>query len=644
MVFATIQRNLDRYAAVLGLFVALALLPVQLVIDHIFAKTIPVVLGMACVFYLLGSRTQTAETPIALPRWAAHALPGGVLFGAAGMVLLAHVQGARTRVFYALAALVSTLVLVQVLFLRDRDRHAGVVLLQVIAVAAAVRVAALTTTAGFIGIDIWLHVPKFTLGILETGSVEGMAQTSFGQTKYVMAPFYHLTVAVTTLLAAIPPRIALYLSLGVVMLLLPLLVYLAANLLVPERWALLAAALFAFSDSAVHWSIDIIPTSLGVVFFVAVVALVVRIVQLHTGSAESILMVLMFVGMAFTDQVTSFILLTFLAAGWGTQLLIRTGLFDRSSGSTPRLGTGNLGAVSFSGYFVFNLGLLTLIWSLTPFHDRSFLETVLLFVRDALAGGSGDLSGGITTGATASPPLFQFIVEQLHLAGFLFFLFGTTVGSLYAFKQGRRNQAVLTFVSAAVVMTAFTLLPPLVGINTFLPGRWYVTLYAVMAILTAIGFGYLHRSLPPAALLAVLLVFAYAFPLVMVASPNATLDRPVMKTEHTSLGYTQQDVTAARTIGATTTSNPADPIFTDFPYVTILNRLDTFRFGVATVPDGQAAQGDTVIYREYQTNGAPQFDDTDGNQRVHRIRANAICSGNRDPVYDNGAVRMCTTA
>lgn len=641
MVFATIQRNLDRVAAVLGLLVALALLPVQFFIQHIYAQTIPVILGAACVLYLVGARTDSAATPVALPRWAAHALPGGVLFGASGLVVLAHLQGARTRTFYALAALVSSLVLAQILFLRDRDRHAGVTLLQIVAIAVAVRFAAHETTAGFVGIDIWLHVPKFSRAILETGTIAGMTQTSWGATKYVMAPFYHLMVATTTLFAGVPPRFALLLSLGAIMPLTVLFVYVTADLLVPERWALLACALFAFSDSAIHWSLDLIPTSLGLVFFLAVLALVVRIVQLRTGAPESILMVAFFVGIALTHQVSSFILLVFLAAGWGTQLLIRAGLFDRPTGDARQLGAGNLGAVSFSGYFVFNLGLLTLIWSLTPYHGQSFLETVLLFIGDAIGGGGPD-SGGITTGAGgATPPLTQFLVEHLHLVGFLMFMFGATVGGLYAFKQGRRNQAVLTFVSATVIMTAFTLLPPLIGVNTFLPGRWYPFLYAVMAILTAIGFGYLFRSLPPGALLAVMLLFAYMFPLVMVTSPNATLDSPVMKHEHTSLGYTQQDVTAVRTIGTITTSSPENPITTDFPYLTALNRMHSFRFGSATIPPGGQARGETVIYRDYQTTGAPQFGDGEGNQRVYRIREPVMCNPARTPVYDNGKVRVC---
>lgn len=638
---STIRRDLDRYAAILGLLTALALLPVQLVINHVYAQTIPVVLGLACVLYLLALGTTTSEDTVTLPRWATHALPGAVLFGSAWIVLFAHSQGARTGLFYGVAGLLATLVLAQVLFADRGDLHAGVLLTQVLVLGGAIRIAAYVTTAAYVGIDIWTHVPHFVRGILQTGTIEGM-----GTTKYVMAPFYHLVVATTRMFTGLPMEAALVASIGVVMPLAVLFVFLAADLLVPRRWALFATALFAFSDSAIRWSIHLIPTSLGLVFFVAILALVVRLVQLRTTGRETLIAVLLFVAIAFTHQVSSFILLAFMGSGWLAQQLIRLGLFDSAPGGTPELGGGDLQAVSFSGFFVFITGLLTLIWSLTPYYGRPFLQTVLLFLQDALFGES-DFSGGITGGGGGGIPLVAWVIQHFHLIGFLLFLFGTTVGSLYAFRRGRRNQAIITLVVASVVMTAFTLLPPLVGVGTFLPGRWYVFLYAVMAILTAVGMEYFRRGLSPVPFVLVLLVFLYAFPTIMIASPNATLDAPLLDTRHPRLSYTQEEVAAMETIGRIT-SGRTQPIDTDFPYALALNRYVTGRgedrFDIATIPRGGTAQGETVIYRRYQTTGAPQFDDANGTQRTYRVRPSALCGPDRHRLYANGDVRMCRAA
>lgn len=634
------QRNLDRTAAVLGLLAAVALLPVQLVIQHIYAQTIPVVLGVACLLYLVATYGSDTDGLVTMPRWGAHLLPSAVMFGTAALVLLSHLQGGRTRLFYGVAGLLGTLLLGQILFARERDLHPGVVLFQVFALGTAIRFAALDTTAGYIGIDVWLHVPQFTRGLLEANAISGM-----GDTKYVMAPFYHLVVAATTMFAGVSLPVGLVASLGVASLITPLFVYLTADLLLADRWALFAATLFALSDAAIHWSIDLIPTSLGIIFFVAILFLITRIVQLRTGGAESILLPLLFLGVALTHQVSSFILLVFLGAGWVTQLLIRVGLFDAATDGPPRLGQGDLAAMSFSGYLAFNAGLLTLTWSLTPYYGRPFLETVLLFLKDALFGKSLT-GGGLGGGGGESVGFVTWAIQHFHLFGFLLFLFGTTVGSLYAFEVDRRNQAVLTFVVGAVVMTVFTLVPPLVGVGTFLPGRWYVFLYAVMAVLVAVGFEFLRGGLSPVPLLLVLLVFLYAFPTVMIASPNATLDAPALDHEMPSLGYTEEEMAAMETITARTTGSPQDHIDTDFPYVTVLNRVATGfgpnRFDVATVPRGKRAQGETAIYREYQTTGAPQFENGNQSQRVYRIKPTVMCGPARDTIYANGDVRLCS--
>ena len=597
---------------------------------------------LACLVYLAAGETDGDADVIRMPTILAHVLPSLVTFGTAGLVWLAHVRGARGTVFYLLAGLLGTLVLGQLLFARDSDLHPGVVLFQVVALGAVVRYAAVFTTPGYIGIDVWVHIAEFTRGIVETNSLAGM-----GQTKYVMAPFYHLLVVTTAAFTGLGLRWGLLLSLGVAMPVTILFVYAAANYLVSTRWALFAAAMYAVAGAAVQWSIHLIPTRLGLLYFVAILALVLRLFLLPTGWADGFLTVLFIVAVPLTHQVSSFILLVFLLAGAFTQFVLRTGLMDAPQSSDHVLGAQEVESIAFSGYAVFNVGFLTLTWSLTPYYGRSFIETAVLFLLDSLGGAAetgGGIGGGGGGGGSEAVPLVQFLVSNFDVIGFLMLLFGTTVGCLYAFRRGRTNQAVLTLVVAAVGMAAFTLGPPLAGIGTFLSGRWFAFLYVVMAILTAIGFSHLQRGLSPTLLVVFMLVFLYAFPMVMVASPKGTIDNPVLDHEQPRLGYTQEELAAMHTLGETTTGSQSDPIFTDFPYSTLFNRVHSTRFGAATVPDGERATDDELIYREYQTDGAPLFRSGEGGQRVHRVLESAVCPPSRDKLYANGDVTFCRTA
>jgi hypothetical protein len=633
----------DRLAATLGVVVALALLPVQLFVSHIYAETIPLVVGGASLVYLLATRRQTATRPFTLPAAAAHALPPLVGFGSSALILLAHTQGARTGLFYVIAAALGTLVLTQVLFVDDTDLHPGVVLGQVVVLGAVVRFASLLTTPGFVGIDVWVHIPEFTQGMLSANSIGGM-----GQTKYVMAPLYHLLVGTTALFADVSLRTALYLSLGLAMPISLAFVYLLTRTLVPTRWALFAVTLYALSDSVVRWGIHLIPTSLGLAFFLAVLYLVVRIMQQETGLRDTLLLLFFFVAQAFTHQVSSFITLVFLLAGWLTRLGISAGLFEyQLGGDDDGFDFDSPGTIPFGGYFVFNLGLLTLIWSLTPYYGQPFLRTAFLFLVNSIGGGLGDVTGasnsgggGAATGG-AGPTLLEFVVLNFDTIGFLLLLFGTVVGSLYALRRGRTNQAVLTLVAAAGLMMVFTLLPPLVGIGTFLSGRWFAFLYAGMAVMTAIGFDYLRRGLSPKAFLILLLVFLYAFPMVMIASPKATVDSPMMENDRPRYSFSEQELAARDTVLGTTTGSPQDPIYTDHPYTSVLNPHGQPRFGTARIPPDGVAEHDEVLYREYQRTGAPVFRTGMGTQRVYPIEEDVLCSGRHETIYTNGGVKLC---
>ncbi|WP_255194932.1 hypothetical protein [Halorarius litoreus] len=628
----------DRAAAVVGLVVALALLPVQLFISHIYAQTLPPVLALACLVYL-AARGQGHDTDtIRMPTWLAHLLPSVVVFGTAGLALLAHSQGGRTQEFYVLASLLGTLVLGQLLFTRDRDLHVGIVLGQVFVLAAVVRWAAVFTTPGYIGIDAWIHMAQFTRGVLEAHSIAGM-----GQTKYLMAPLYHLLVVVTSLFTGLGLRWSLFLSLGLAMPVGIVLVYTGAKYLVEPRWALFAAALFALAGSVIRWGIHLIPTSLGLLFFLAILALVLRLFRVSTRTRDGLVVVTLFLAMVLTHQVSSFILTVFLLACGVTQYVLKTGIMNPPDGSAHALGASDVEPIEFGGYVVFNLGFLTLTWSLTPYYGRPFLETAFIFLYESIGGGIGEVTGAANSGggAAASPTLAQFVVANFDVLGFLLFLFGTTIGCLYALRRGRTNQAVLSLVVAVVVMTGFTLGPPLAGIGTFLSGRWFAFLYAVMAILTAVGFSYLRRGLSPALLLVFLLVFLYVFPMAMIASPKGTVDQPVLETERPRYSFTEEELAAMRTIGTTTTPGETGRVYTDFPYTAVYNRVHGERYRAATVPPDGPAQEDELLYREYQTTGAPLFPDGEGGQRIYRVHEDRMCPSSYDTVYANGDVTYC---
>ncbi|QLG60397.1 hypothetical protein [Halorarum salinum] len=637
--------RIDVAAAGLGLLLAVLLFPLRFLSSQIYIVTLPIVLGVACVLYLLAVRGNRSES--GLPRlgaWFARVGPGLVLFALGGMVLVAAVAGERSRTFYDLGGIVGTLLLAQVLLLRDRDLHPGAVLAQVVAFGTVLRFAALYTAPGFIGVDVWSHV-TYVEAIVQQGSLAPVSDS-----KYYASPFYHLLTAIAVDFYDLSIRNALYLTLGVAMPVSTLLVYGTARLLVPARWAAFAAGSYVMADHAIRWGIHIIPTSMGLVFFLGLLFVLVRILQSDHAARDFLLLVFFSVAIILTHQISSFIMLVLVGAGLLGQLLLHFDFVSEPRVRSP-FATSGPNPVNLFGLLVFDMGLITFMWSLTPYQGETFLETVLSYLYVTLVDSAGFLSGVSSSGgggaaAGGEAPGSQFLATlstYVDTVGFLLLLGATVVGTLAVLRRRRASHATTTLWIAVVVMLVFVLGLPLFGIENFVPGRWKAFLYAPMAVLGAVGLRYLARSVPRGVAVPLLLAFVLVFPGVMIMSSPGTPDSPVFTSQHERLSYTDTELTALETIGGMTDDQQhiaGEHVRTDHPYQTVFTRSEAAHADPIRLENGRAAGQGPTVYREYQSDGGSFFRIGEG-AGIRNPPRDAICPGSSSHVYANGDVRMC---
>ncbi|AGB32824.1 hypothetical protein C488_09249 [Natrinema pellirubrum DSM 15624] len=641
--------RLDTVAAIVGLVLALVLFPLRFLASQIYIQTVPIVLGTACALYLLSlyQRDDARDVPT-LPSPVTMALPGIVFAGLAALVLLTVVQGARTPLFFGAASVVGTLVVAQIVFASDRDFHSGLLLLQIVCFAVVFRFTALYATPGYIGIDIWTH-REFVEAILTEESLSAISHD-----KHYGSPFYHLLVAASSLLYDVPIRAALYLSVGLVMPLSVLLVYATTNLLVTQRWAVLATALYAFASHVVRWGTHHIPTSLGLVFFLAMLYALLRVMRIEYSIRDFSLLLLLSVAVILTHQVSTFIMLVLLLAAFLAQVVFVVGPFGLTRLDTSVFRTKK--PVNLVGLVVFNLGLTIFVWSLTPYRQESFLATVLSYFTQTLKESAGFLntagessSDSSEAGTEAAQTLLDQIVPYVDVLGFLFLLGVTFVGCLYVVHRRRAEQSVFTLLLAAAFMLVFVLGLPMFGVRTFIPTRWFAFLYAPMAILGAIGLQTLRGNLSPSLATAVLLVVVLAYPGAMFLAPESNADDPVFSDHHERLAYDESELAAAESIAELTGSPEGDEIrpdqqlHTDHPYQTLFKRTGAYpSTTTATVPEGGSADHDYTVYRSAQSTDATYVTDSDENARIADLSRTQLCRPEQATVYTNGDVTMCT--
>ncbi|WP_372479164.1 hypothetical protein ACAH01_10680 [Halomicrobium sp. HM KBTZ05] len=619
----------DLLVGLAGLAVAVVLFPLRFLSGQLFIQVLPPVLGLGSLVYLVG-RVRAGEYERAIERRRVgvdgRVVAGLTALGIGGLALFGATAGGRTTTFLLASGLVGTAILAQILFLDDDALGPGLVLGQLLALALVVRFTALLSTPGLIGVDSWTHLTDYAAAIQATDSLSAIADV-----KYRTAPLFHVLVVIAADAIGVGLRAATYVSMGLALPLSTLLLYAIGTLLFDRRWALLAAGLFVMADHVIRWGVHIIPTSMGLVFFLGALAGATRLLAGDTRRATYAIVVAFGIATALTHQISAFILLVVLGVGAvvGSLGSVLPGDFDRAGSLWP--------------VFALVTAFVAALWSITPYRDSVFALELLDTVDRAIATSVGflnlagpDPSGAGGASSAAGVPIDIAFADAL---GFFALFFAVVIGTVAVFRRRNATPATVTYAVAAVVLATFTFGLPLFGFTTFLPGRWYAFMYVPMALLAALGCRFAVRRLSPRMAMTGLLVFALVVPGAMAINHKGTPDSPVFDQEFPTYAYDETELSAVETVGATR-PEVADPIYTDHPYRTVFERSGATPANMLAVEDGEIVH-DTVVYRQYQSTGAPVV--LVGNEsQTRRLAPSEVCREDMHRLYANSNVTVCT--
>jgi hypothetical protein len=540
---------------------------------------------------------------------------------------------------------IGAFILLQVSLLAYTALDRRLILVQIVAHALVVRFTGLFTTPGLVGVDNWTHIVEYVGPVLETGSLAPMADV-----KYLYAPFHHLAVVAGTELLGVSPRVALYLVVGTAVVLSALFVYGTARYFVSTRWALFAVAAFAMADQTIRWGMHVIPTSLGLAFFLGILFMITRVIHRDTSAVDWVVLCGLIVAITLTHQLSAFVSLSVLGVAALAQVFV-------SRVGDPTGGTG--GAIpndqspspraNLLGVFGFHLAFTAAVWSQTPWVGDRFLTRAvdLFFVNLRRSAGflnlveSTPAEGGAGGGAVGSSVIR--LSGYLDALGFLILLLVTVVGALALVRRHRAPQASYTLVAGAVVMAVFALVLPLFGLRNFLPGRWFVFLYAAMAVIGAVGLWHLGDRFDSRAVPIVIALLLVAYPMAMGTAQKATLDDPTFEDQWPQYAVSESEIVAMDSVGSTVPEGD-ERIFTDHPYRSLFTvgagfPADTINL---TAVNRTSSPYDRHLYRTYQSTAAPQFVTRGDIVVTRQIPRERLCPATRNHVYDSQDTTLCT--
>lgn len=632
--------NTDITIAKIGLILSALLFSLRLLAEQVLLVVIPVAGGSACALYLVTRRREAKHVELfALRNELVGYLPAVVFFGLAGLVAAIRLTGGRSPSTHLLTGVIGGCIIAQIFLLEDDLLDPRLVLGQIAAAALIVRFSALFGTPGYTGIDIWTHASDFVVGIVDTGTLSAIADT-----KYVMAPIYHLNGAAGSLVFG-SPRAGVFLSIGTLLAVSFLFIYTTSRLLLPARWALLATALFAFSDQVLRWSIHLIPTSLGLVFFLAMLYCLTKIYY----SADVRTLSLVFVtalAVVFTHQVSTAIVLLVLGVAAAVSVFAALGQ------SRPLSEGERLRAIGLSGVFATTTGVTLVSWANTPFSgDFVFLWRMLDVAERTFFSQAGFLNlastGGDTAAATGGQSgLVGELVPFIEWFGFAVLLAATVIGGITLLRRVDSSELKLTYLLSFGGMFFVVYGLSLFGIRTFLPGRWLAFLHAPMVIMGAFGLYYVAQNASPRVVMAVVLVVALGYPVTMATAEKATLDAPAFEEEYPRFAHTESEIGAVDTISEYRSPAVEADIGTDHPYRALYERVGGYDIPDMQVEEGRPVTPETTVAREYQTEGPATIFvagdppvSVDSNDHL----SESLCRPEADHLYASDTVTLCVS-
>lgn len=504
--------RLPYVAAVLTLAAAIVGIALSTQLTNAYTLTIPPLIGIGALIGVASLRADLSE-PVRLPTLNTRVLLSVWLLSMAIVIGTAFRYGERLWITHA-AQIVMYGVSALVVFSGQSRR--GIVF--TIPTALVHRISIYYSSATLIGLDALFHV-RTAEAIADAGSLAPLIDY-----KYWYAPFTHVLLAVSDLVTGVAPRdAALVATLAAVFI--PLLgCYVAGARLFSPHTAAVATFLFALGDWATAWAVQPTPTTLGICLYALIIAIAIRWIRTDDNRLFGMLVAFLLAQIA-THQISAFISILTLGG-----LLVGRSIWPSAQPRSARA----------QAFRVLPLLGVLLVWDWMSTQRRGphsefppfLVEMIGLFVQQIQTRGSRPTTPPnidvAIAGADSMTPL-----QTLGIA--LLFGMGVVGGIRLLREDGDRPIAVALGVVVAI-LSLFTFVAPIVGINFFLPRRWFVFLYFILGLLAAVGVlatGQTIASVAPdreqTAVFTVVLLFVLTpFSGVMLLAYPGAVDDPVL--------------------------------------------------------------------------------------------------------------------
>jgi hypothetical protein len=619
--------SLDKNVAALVALIGLLLIGWSIYASH-YGIILPVILLIAPIIYL-ALRTSLCQN--ALSEWQISKSRGRLLsqvvFISSFLISVWLLYGNhydRPPLYFLMVIIGSASIVFDIVTLDETNsRNTVSILIKMMILAVTVYGGLYFEFSGFHGVDPWWH----GTAIQELTDQGNLTMTQLSTSIYYLFPIFHILSSVTQIVTGLSVQDSIFVTVGTVLPLICLFVYLTGKKLFNTKIGLFSMLMVLFSAYTIQMASALIPMSLGFCFFLTIAYLI-----FYRGDSrltDSLLIMVVAIVLILTHTIAGLITLITLLAIWIGFLVYR------------RINGENLDyrPISFN-LMLFFLAFLVTRWTQKPLEGEPFLQWSLSNLSQSLDAGVQPV---LTTSANVSSiPYATSILDQ---GGYLLLLALGILGALISLHPHYRSGPRLAIVAAAAILIIIPYSSQFLSLQNILPERWYLFSYVPLSILAMLGLTNIAGMVVGGSWKLLLLILII-LPIVFMSITNSIADddSPMVYNGGIRLGYSQSEITAIKTLSDIQAGVPVTDLYYGTIFPSVLGN-DTYDL-MLNLPN------DIFIQRDYYLNNSAWNERF--NQKIYKGNVGNFSGGSvqisqyihengidQYPViYSNGGVRV----
>lgn len=483
----------------------------------------------------------------------------------------------RPTLYFILISMMSSIVSINILRL-DIYKHRFLVLLQIFIIGFSLVLSQSSIYSTVIGVDPWYH-QALTTQIIDMGHIPT-------DSAYSLLPTFHILIGSSMAILNIDYKVSSIISVGLVKIILDtLIIYLLGSKFFDHRVGLFAALLVDVSNYYLNMNFWIIPNTLGFIFVIISVYLMLRFYSNKTIISNSLIIFFLFT-LVITHTISAICMAT---------ILLITAISDIFY---HKFIDKQIKRKSSTQLLVLILLTLMLTW-------WSYASNSIVFLKDMISWGFNIDFLYRNSNKDLIEIISQTYQSQIPFQERLFYYLGlfissalSIIGYLYMLSK-KSNFLAFSFACSGIAIFIIPFMSLFLGLS-LIESRWFALAQTLSAIPLAISFFALFsRTKQNRMRYSIIAISVFLFTFIMITSPIANIDNPMYSTS-TSIryAYTEGEINAASYAVSLNNSN----ISSDYLFSTNANSVlrEYFNMNSSRI----VSLDYSLIYGNFSHNGA----------------------------------------